>query len=81
MAAVKLAQRAGAEVFATAGSKWKRELLHEMGVTHVFDSRSASFADEVLARTGGCGVDLAQFPVRRVDRCQFPRACARRDLC
>jgi acyl transferase domain-containing protein len=58
MAAVKLAQRAGAEVFATAGSKWKRELLHEMGVTHVFDSRSVSFADEVLARTGGCGVDL-----------------------
>ena len=58
MAAVKLAQRAGAEVFATAGSKWKRELLHEMGVTHVFDSRSVSFADEVLARTEGRGVDL-----------------------
>ncbi len=58
MAAVKLAQRAGAEVFATAGSKWKRELLHEMGVTHVFDSRSAGFADEILARTNGRGVDL-----------------------
>jgi NADP-dependent 3-hydroxy acid dehydrogenase YdfG/acyl carrier protein len=58
MAAVKLAQRAGAEVFATAGSKWKRELLREMGVRHVFNSRSASFADEVLAHTNGRGVDL-----------------------
>ena len=58
MAAVKLAQRAGAEVFATAGSKWKRELLREMGVTHVFDSRSASFAGEILAHTNGRGVDL-----------------------
>ena len=58
MAAVKLAQRVGAEVFATAGSKWKRDLLREMGVTHVFDSRSGSFADEVLARTDGRGVDL-----------------------
>src|SRR4029078_4021644 len=28
------------------------------GVTHVFDSRSVTFADEVLARTDGRGVDL-----------------------
>ena len=58
MAAVKLAQRAGAEVFATAGSVWKRELLHSMGVTHVFDSRSAGFADEIMALTNGRGVDV-----------------------
>jgi acyl transferase domain-containing protein/NADPH:quinone reductase-like Zn-dependent oxidoreductase len=58
MAAVKLAQRSGAEVFATAGLKWKRDLLREMGLTHVFDSRSINFADEILAHTDGRGVDL-----------------------
>jgi acyl transferase domain-containing protein/acyl carrier protein len=58
MAAVKLAQRVGAEVFATAGSAWKRELLHSMGVTHVLDSRSAAFADGIMAITNGHGVDL-----------------------
>jgi acyl transferase domain-containing protein/acyl carrier protein len=57
MAAVRLAQRAGAEVFATAGSEAKRELLRAMGVPHVMDSRSAGFADEVLALTQGRGVD------------------------
>src|SRR5262249_25341377 len=58
MAAVRLAQRTGAEVFATAGSVWKRELLRSMGVTHVFDSRSTAFADQVMALTNGRGVDL-----------------------
>ena len=58
MAAVKLAQRAGAQVFATAGSAWKRDLLHSIGVTHVFDSRSAAFADEIMALTNGRGVDV-----------------------
>ena len=58
MAAVRLAQRAGAEVFATAGSPAKRALLRELGVAHVLDSRSTAFADEVLAATGGRGVDV-----------------------
>ncbi|MFO1456197.1 MAG: SDR family NAD(P)-dependent oxidoreductase [Steroidobacteraceae bacterium] len=58
MAAVRLALRAGAEVFATAGSEWKRELLRGMGVAHVFDSRSTSFADGIRALTQGAGVDI-----------------------
>jgi NADPH:quinone reductase-like Zn-dependent oxidoreductase len=58
MAAVRLAQRAGAEVFATAGSPSKRELLRTMGVAQVFDSRSTIFADEILQATGGRGVDV-----------------------
>ncbi|MBI5722130.1 MAG: SDR family NAD(P)-dependent oxidoreductase [Burkholderiales bacterium] len=58
LAAVRLAQRAGAEVFATAGSPWKRELLRSMGVRHVFDSRSPAFGAEVLAATAGRGVDV-----------------------
>ncbi|HEX4448761.1 MAG TPA: SDR family NAD(P)-dependent oxidoreductase, partial [Polyangiaceae bacterium] len=58
MAAVRLAQRAGAEVFATAGSPWKRELLRSLGVPHVLDSRSASFADAIEELTQGRGVDV-----------------------
>ena len=58
MAAVRLALRAGAEVFATAGSPWKRELLRSIGVKHVFDLRSTSFVDELLGLTGGRGVDV-----------------------
>ncbi|MBI4995373.1 MAG: SDR family NAD(P)-dependent oxidoreductase [Rhodocyclales bacterium] len=58
MAAVRLAQRAGATVFATAGSAAKRAILHSMGVEHVFDSRSDAFADEILALTDGRGIDI-----------------------
>jgi NADPH:quinone reductase-like Zn-dependent oxidoreductase/acyl carrier protein len=57
-AAVQIAQAAGAEVFATAGSDEKRALLRAQGVQHVFDSRSTSFADDILAATGGEGVDV-----------------------
>jgi NADPH:quinone reductase-like Zn-dependent oxidoreductase/SAM-dependent methyltransferase/acyl carrier protein len=58
LAAVQIAQRAGAEIFATAGSPEKRELLHLLGVRHVLDSRSLSFADQILEITGGRGVDV-----------------------
>jgi NADPH:quinone reductase-like Zn-dependent oxidoreductase len=58
LAAVQLAQRQGAEIFATAGSPEKRELLHSLGVAHVMDSRSLAFADQVLNLTAGKGVDV-----------------------
>ncbi len=58
MAAVRIAQRIGAEVHATAGAPWKQELLRAMGVRHIYDSRSTSFADGVLAATAGAGVDV-----------------------
>jgi acyl carrier protein len=58
MAAVQLARRAGAEVFATAGKPRKRAYLRSLGIEHVMDSRSLDFADEVLTATGGEGVDL-----------------------
>jgi acyl transferase domain-containing protein/NADPH:quinone reductase-like Zn-dependent oxidoreductase len=58
LAAVRLAQRTGAEIFATAGSAEKRDYLRSLGVRHVFDSRSTRFADEVLAATHGRGVDI-----------------------
>ena len=58
MAAVRLAQRAGLDVFATAGSEAKREVLRLLGVRHVFDSRSLTFATDVAHETCGEGVDL-----------------------
>ena len=58
LAAVRIAQRAGAEVFATAGSPWKRDLLEAAGVTHVYDSRTPAFVDRILADTEGEGVQV-----------------------
>jgi acyl transferase domain-containing protein/acyl carrier protein len=58
LAAVQLALRSGAEVFATAGSDAKRSYLRTLGVHHVFDSRSLRFADEIRAVTNGEGVDV-----------------------
>ncbi len=58
LAAVQLALKAGAVVFATAGSPEKRELLTALGVPHVMDSRSLAFADQVMHLTAGEGVDL-----------------------
>jgi acyl transferase domain-containing protein len=58
MAAVQVARRAGAEVFATAGSPEKRELLRSMGVQHIMNSRTLDFADEIARFTGGRGVDV-----------------------
>jgi NADPH:quinone reductase-like Zn-dependent oxidoreductase/NADP-dependent 3-hydroxy acid dehydrogenase YdfG/acyl carrier protein len=58
LAAVQIARQAGAEICATAGSPDKRALLASLGIGHVLDSRSLDFADEVLARTRGEGVDV-----------------------
>ena len=57
LAAVQLARQRGAIVFATA-STYKRATLRKMGVEHVYDSRSTDFADQILADTGGAGVDV-----------------------
>jgi acyl transferase domain-containing protein/acyl carrier protein len=58
LAAVQLAQHAGAEIFATAGSPEKREFLKGLGIRHVMDSRSLAFAEEVIEATAGQGVDI-----------------------
>lgn len=57
LAAVQLARQCGATVFATASS-YKRAMLRNMGVEYVYDSRSTDFADQILADTGGAGVDV-----------------------
>lgn len=58
LAAVHLAHATGAEVVATAGSPAKRQLLEQLGVAHVFDSRTPLPARQLRAATGGRGVDL-----------------------
>ncbi|MEM7312868.1 MAG: SDR family NAD(P)-dependent oxidoreductase [Planctomycetota bacterium] len=57
MAAVKVAQEIGAEVFATA-SRRKWQMLHKLGVRHILDSRSTDFADQVMEITEGKGVHV-----------------------
>jgi acyl transferase domain-containing protein/acyl carrier protein len=57
-AAVAIARAAGAEIFATAGSPKRRELLHSMGIDHVYDSRSTDFAELIRRDTDGYGVDI-----------------------
>jgi myxalamid-type polyketide synthase MxaB len=58
MAAVQLALRAGATVFGTAGNDQKREYLKSLGVSHVMDSRSVLFAEQIEEITEGRGVDI-----------------------
>ncbi len=55
LAAVQLAQRIGAEIYATA-STGKQGYLHSLGVQHVYDSRSTDFADQILRDSGNLGV-------------------------
>ena len=57
LAAIQLAQAAGAEVFATASAP-KQAYLRSVGVEHVFDSRSTAFSREILDVTGGAGIDV-----------------------
>ena len=57
LAAIQLAQAAGAEVFATASAP-KQQYLRSVGVKHIYDSRQTLFGDEILADTGGKGIHV-----------------------
>jgi acyl transferase domain-containing protein/acyl carrier protein len=58
LAAIQIAQNIGAEVFATAGSNAKRDLLAALDVPHVMDSRTLAFSGEIMESTNGYGVDV-----------------------
>lgn len=58
MAAIKIAQWIGAEIYATAGNEKKRNYLKSIGVKHVMNSRSLEFAEEIKLQTNSYGVDL-----------------------
>ena len=57
LAAIQLAQAAGAEVFATASAP-KQAYLRSLGVEHIYDSRRTAFGREILEDTDGAGVDV-----------------------
>jgi len=56
-AALQVARRCGARVFATASAAKQAGLL-DQGVEAVFDSRSLDFAEQLLSATDGRGVDV-----------------------
>ncbi len=56
-AAIQISQHLGLEIFATAGTPEKRQMLVDAGVPHVMDSRSLDFADQIMEITQGKGVD------------------------
>jgi NADPH2:quinone reductase len=58
LAAVQLAKRAGAVVFATASKADKLARLAEIGVDHGINYTEGNFVDEVRRLTDGRGVDL-----------------------
>jgi phthiocerol/phenolphthiocerol synthesis type-I polyketide synthase C len=58
LAALQVARLLGAEVYATVGSEEKRDFLRLLGVNRLYDSRSLTFADGILADTAGEGVDV-----------------------
>lgn len=58
LAAVQLALDLGLEIYATAGTVHKRQMLQRIGVKHVYDSRSLDFAEQILKDTEGKGLDI-----------------------
>lgn len=58
VAAAQIASAAGLRVFGTAGTDRGRQLAREQGAHEVFDHTSAGYEKDVMAKTGGRGVDL-----------------------
>ena len=48
----------GAEILATVGSPAKRDMVRLLGVEAIYDSRSHTFGEDILADTHGEGVDV-----------------------
>ena len=57
LAAIQIASHLDLEIFATAGSKEKRDFIRMLGIEHVLDSRSLRFVEDIIEITGGEGID------------------------
>ncbi|MBN4061715.1 SDR family NAD(P)-dependent oxidoreductase [Bacteroidales bacterium AH-315-I05] len=60
IAAIHIANAIGAEIYATVSTQKKRDYIESIGVKpeNIMNSRTLSFADEVMEKTGGKGVDV-----------------------
>lgn len=58
VAATQIASAAGLRVFGTAGTERGRTLAREQGAHEVFDHTAAGYEKDIVARSGGRGVDL-----------------------
>ena len=58
VAATQIASAAGLRVFGTAGTERGRQLAREQGARDVFDHSAPGYEKDVMAKTGGRGVDL-----------------------
>jgi NADPH2:quinone reductase len=58
VAATQMASAAGLRVFGTAGTERGRQLAREQGAHEVFDHSASGYESDILAKTGGRGVDL-----------------------
>lgn len=62
-AALELARRSGARVFATAATDAQRQHLRSIGIEFVSDARTLRFVDDLLAWTEGRGIDVVLSPL------------------
>jgi NADPH:quinone reductase len=58
VAATQIASAAGLRVFGTAGTERGRTLASEQGAQEVFDHTAPGYEKDIVAKTGGRGVDL-----------------------
>jgi NADPH2:quinone reductase len=58
IAAVQMASAAGLRVFGSAGTDRGRQLAREQGAHELFDHSAVGYEKDVVAKTGGRGVDL-----------------------
>lgn len=58
LSAIEICRWLGAEIFVTAGTEKKRDYLKSIGFDAPMDSRSLDFADEIMERTNGEGIDV-----------------------
>lgn len=58
IAAIQLAKQLGVEIHATAGSDEKRDFLTLLGIRYIYNSRGLAFADQILEKTNGDGIDV-----------------------
>src|SRR4029453_496971 len=58
IAAVQLAHAAGMTVIGTGGTDRGRQLVREQGADHVLDHHAPDYLDQLMALTGGRGVDV-----------------------